>query len=126
MQLVWLALRDHPDPRRLIEHLSGGNRAIGEYLAENVLASLDQRTLDLLLATSIAEKICGSLARTLTSGQEGQAALEDIESRDLFLRRLDEEGEWFRYHHLFAEFLQHRLERDDPDRIIELHRKAGR
>lgn len=126
MQLVSLALRDHPDPRRLIEHLSGGNRAIGEYLAENVLASLDQRTLDLLLATSITEKICGSLARVLTSGHEGQAALEDIESRDLFLRRLDEEGEWFRYHHLFAEFLQHRLERDDPDRIIELHRKAGR
>lgn len=52
--------------------------------------------------------------------------LEDIESRDLFLRRLDEEGEWFRYHHLFAEFLQHRLERDDPDRIVELHRRAGR
>ena len=126
LQLVSLALRDHPDPRRLIKHLSGGNRAIGEYLAENVLSSLDQRTLDLLLATSITEKICGSLARALTSGQEGQAALEDIESRDLFLRRLDEEGEWFRYHHLFAEFLQHRLERDDPDRIVELHRRAGR
>ncbi|WP_082833231.1 serine/threonine-protein kinase [Rhodococcus sp. LB1] len=125
LQLVSLALRDHPNPRRLIEHLSGGNRAIGEYLAENVLGTLDRRTLDLLLATSITEKICGSLARALTSGQEGQAALEDIESRDLFLRRLDEEGEWFRYHHLFAEFLQHRLERDDPDRIVELHRRAG-
>ncbi|MDV6285057.1 protein kinase domain-containing protein [Rhodococcus jostii] len=125
LQLVSLALRDHPNPRRLIEHLSGGNRAIGEYLAENVLGSLDQRTLDLLLATSITERTCGSLARALTNNQEGQAALEDIESRDLFLRRLDEEGEWFRYHHLFAEFLQHRLERDDPDRVAELHRKAG-
>ncbi|HEY9311877.1 protein kinase domain-containing protein [Williamsia sp.] len=125
LQLVSLALRDHPNPRRLIKDLSGGNRAIGEYLAENVLGSLDRRTLDLLLATSITEKICGSLARALTSGQEGQAALEDIESRDLFLRRLDEEGEWFRYHHLFAEFLQHRLDRDDPDRIVELHRRAG-
>ncbi|MFC9833650.1 protein kinase [Rhodococcus sp. NPDC127530] len=125
LQLVSLALRDHPHPRELIEHLSGGNRAIGEYLAENVLGSLDRGTLDFLLATSITEKICGSLARALTDNREGQAALEDIESRDLFLRRLDEEGEWFRYHHLFAEFLQHRLERDGPDRIVELHRKAG-
>ncbi|MCQ4121056.1 serine/threonine-protein kinase [Rhodococcus tibetensis] len=125
LQLVSLALRDHPNPRELIEHLTGGNRAIGEYLAENVLGSLDRRTLDLLLATSITEKTCGSLARALTDNQEGQAALEDIESRDLFLRRLDEEGEWFRYHHLFAEFLQHRLERDDPDRVVELHRRAG-
>ncbi|AWK75137.1 protein kinase [Rhodococcus oxybenzonivorans] len=126
LQLVSLALRDHPDPRRLIDHLSGGNRAIGEYLAENVLGNLDRGTLDFLLATSITEKICGSLARALTDSREGQATLEDIESRDLFLRRLDEEGRWFRYHHLFAEFLQHRLERDDPDRIVELHRRAGR
>ncbi|QSE86401.1 serine/threonine-protein kinase [Rhodococcus koreensis] len=125
LQLVSLALRDHPEPRRLIEHLSGGNRAIGEYLAENVLGSLDRGTLDFLLATSITEKTCGSLARALTDNREGQATLEDIESRDLFLRRLDEEGRWFRYHHLFAEFLQHRLERDDPERIVELHRRAG-
>ncbi|QYB04830.1 protein kinase [Rhodococcus sp. USK10] len=125
LQLVSLALRDHPNPRELIEHLTGGNRAIGEYLADNVLGSLDRRTLDFLLATSITEKTCSSLARALTSDQEGQAALEDLESRDLFLRRLDDEGEWFRYHHLFAEFLQHRLEREDPDRVVELHRKAG-
>jgi serine/threonine-protein kinase PknK len=125
LQLVSLALRDHLHPRELIEHLTGGNRAIGEYLAENVLGSLDRRTLDFLLATSITEKTCSSLARVLTSDQEGQAKLEDIESRDLFLRRLDDEGDWFRYHHLFAEFLQHRLEREDPDRVIELHRKAG-
>ncbi|MFD7008055.1 protein kinase [Rhodococcus jostii] len=126
LQLVSLALRDHPDPRRLIEHLTGGNRAIGEYLADNVLGSLDRRTLDFLLATSITEKTCSSLARALTSDRQGQAALEDIESRDLFLRRLDDDGDWFRYHHLFAEFLQHRLEREDPDRVIELHRRAGR
>ncbi|PBC44882.1 protein kinase [Rhodococcus sp. ACS1] len=125
LQLVSLALRDHPHPRELIEHLTGGNRAIGEYLADNVLGSLDRRTLDFLLATSITEKTCSSLARVLTSDQEGQAKLEDIESRDLFLRRLDDEGDWFRYHHLFAEFLQHRLEREYPDRVVELHRKAG-
>ncbi|OUS88652.1 serine/threonine-protein kinase [Rhodococcus sp. NCIMB 12038] len=125
LQLVSLALRDHPHPRELIEHLTGGNRAIGEYLADNVLGSLDRGTLDFLLATSITEKTCSSLARVLTTDQEGQAKLEDIESRDLFLRRLDDDGEWFRYHHLFAEFLQHRLERDDPNRVAELHRKAG-
>nr|WP_271209113.1 serine/threonine-protein kinase [Rhodococcus wratislaviensis] len=125
LQLVSLALRDHPHPRELIDHLSGGNRAIGEYLAENVLGSLNRRTLDFVLTTSITEKTCGSLARALTGGQEGQAALEDVEARDLFLRRLDDEGDWFRYHHLFAEFLQRRLAREDPDRVVELHRKAG-
>ncbi|MCZ4590305.1 protein kinase [Rhodococcus opacus] len=125
LQLVSLALRDHPHPRELIDHLSGGNRAIGEYLAENVLNSLDRHTLDFVLATSITEKTCGGLARALTGDRGGQAALEDVEARDLFLRRLDEEGEWFRYHHLFAEFLQRRLVREHPARVVELHRKAG-
>ncbi|MFD9667890.1 protein kinase [Rhodococcus sp. NPDC059968] len=126
LQLVSLALRDHPHPRELINHLSGGNRAIGVYLAENVLDSLDARTLDFLLATSITEKTSGGLARALTGNLEGQATLEDVEARDLFLRRLDDEGEWFRYHHLFAEFLHRRLEREDPARLVDLHRRAGR
>ncbi|MFZ2173986.1 MAG: protein kinase, partial [Rhodococcus sp. (in: high G+C Gram-positive bacteria)] len=125
LQLVSLALRDHPHPHELIGHLSGGNRAIGEYLAENVLDSLDPPTLDFLLATSITEKTCGDLARVLSGRPGGQATLEEIETRDLFLRRLDDNGEWFRYHHLFAEFLQRRLGRDDPDKGVELHRRAG-
>ncbi|QSE89387.1 protein kinase [Rhodococcus pseudokoreensis] len=125
LQLVSLALRDHPHPRELIDHLSGGNRAIGEYLADNVISNLDPRTLDFVLATSVTEKTCGALACVLTGTRQGQAALEDIEARDLFLRRLDDAGEWFRYHHMFAEFLQRRLERDDPDRVVELQRRAA-
>ncbi|MGW5515101.1 protein kinase domain-containing protein [Nocardia africana] len=125
LQLVSLALRDHPHPRELIDHLSGGNRAIGEYLAENVIGSLDAQTLDFVMATSITERTCGDLAYALVGDQAGQTTLEEIESRDLFLRRLDDEGQWFRYHHLFAEFLQRRLRRDDPDRVADLHRRAG-
>ena len=51
--------------------------------------------------------------------------LEQAEERDLFLTRLDDEGEWFRYHHLFAEFLRRRLDRDHPGRAVELHRVAA-
>jgi len=50
--------------------------------------------------------------------------LERVEQRDLFLRRLDEEGQWFRYHHLFAQYLRQRLDRDQPGRIDHLHRAA--
>ena len=35
-------------------------------------------------------------------------------------------GSWFQYHHLFADYLQHRLERDAQDRVPELHRRAAR
>ncbi|TQC44575.1 protein kinase [Rhodococcus sp. WS4] len=124
LQLASLSLRGREDSTTLIERLTGRTQAIGEFLAENVLDHLDPSTLDFLLATSICERLCGSLAASLTGDPHGQAMLEKIEEQDLFLRRTDEDGRWFRYHHLFAEFLQHRLERDQPEKITELHRVA--
>jgi len=124
LQLASLSLRGCDDPTLLIGHLSGRHHGIGEFLAENVLAALEPQLLDFLLATSISERTCGELASALAGVPHGQAVLEQIEERDLFLRRLGEDGRWFRYHHLFAEFLQHRLERDHPERIRQLHRTA--
>ncbi|GAB4927940.1 serine/threonine-protein kinase PknK [Mycobacterium kiyosense] len=125
LQLASLSLRDHADPAALIEHLSGRDKAIGEYLASNVLGSLEPELLDFLLATCVTKQICGGLAAALTGDQRSRSILEDIEKRDLFLRRIDAEGSWFQYHHLFAEYLLHRLEHDAHDRIPELHRKAA-
>jgi ATP/maltotriose-dependent transcriptional regulator MalT len=110
----------------VISRLSGRHRAIGEYLAENVPDSLEPHMLDFLMATSLTERISGDLASALAGVGNGQVLLEEAEHRDLFPRRLDEDGEWFRYHQLFAEFLQRRLERDHPERITRLHAIASR
>ncbi|WP_213575852.1 serine/threonine-protein kinase [Rhodococcus sp. USK13] len=125
LQLASLSLRDAENPHELIDHLSGRHRAIGDYLVENVLDGVDARTLDFLLATCFTERLCSDLAHALTQLPHTQAMLEDIEDRDLFLRSLDEDRHWFRYHHLFAEFLRRRLERDFPERIPPLHRAAA-
>lgn len=125
LQLVSLALREHDDPRAAIREFSANHRELGEYLAENVLDNLDPDLLDFLLSTSVSERICASLATALTGRRHAQAVLEDIEERDLFLSRLDPEGQWFRYHHLFADFLRRRLARREPERCDELHRSAA-
>jgi serine/threonine-protein kinase/serine/threonine-protein kinase PknK len=126
LQLASLSLREHDDPAALIEHLSGRDKAIGEYLASNVMDSLEPDLLDFLLSTCITKQICSGLATALTDNRRSRSALEEIETRDLFLRRTDPEGSWFQYHHLFAEYLLHRLERDSEDRVPELHRRAAR
>jgi ATP/maltotriose-dependent transcriptional regulator MalT len=125
LQLASLSLREHADPAALIERLSGRDKAIGEYLASNVLDSLEPDLLDFLLSTSIPKQICSGLATALTGNRRSRSVLEEIETRDLFLRRTDPEGSWFQYHHLFAEYLLHRLERDAEDRIPRLHRRAA-
>jgi serine/threonine-protein kinase/serine/threonine-protein kinase PknK len=126
LQLASLSLRDHPDPAALIEHLSGRDEALGEYLASNVLDSLEPDLLDFLLSTCITKQICSGLATALTDNRRSRNVLEEIEKRDLFLRRTDAEGTWFQYHHLFAEYLLQRLERDEEDRVPELHRRAAK
>ncbi|RZL78921.1 MAG: hypothetical protein EOP32_20705 [Rhodococcus sp. (in: high G+C Gram-positive bacteria)] len=125
LQLASLSLRGRDDPTELIAHLSGRHRAIGDYLAENVLNTLEPDVLDFLLRTSVTERLCGPLAARLADIPRGQAMLEHVEARDLFLRRLDDDGEWFRYHHLFADFLRRRLERDHPDLVADLNSTAS-
>jgi ATP/maltotriose-dependent transcriptional regulator MalT len=126
LQLASLSLREHDDPATLIEHLSGRDKAIGEYLASNVLDKLEPDLLDFLLSTCIPKQICSGLATALTDNPRSRSVLEEIEKRDLFLRRTDPEGSWFQYHPLFAEYLLHRLERDAEDRIPQLHRRAAK
>ncbi|WP_345352993.1 protein kinase domain-containing protein [Rhodococcus olei] len=126
LQLASLSLRNSDDREQFIGSLSGRHRAIGEYLTENVLGTLEPDMLDFLLTTSVAGRLSGDLASALAGVGPGQMMLERAEERDLFLRAMDENREWFRYHPLFAQFLQQRLEREDPERIAELHRIASR
>ena len=73
----------------------------------------------------MTKQICGGLATALTGDRRCRSILEEIEKRDLFLRRTDAEGSWFQYHHLFADYLLHRLERDAKTAsqtcTVELH-----
>ncbi|WP_255027646.1 serine/threonine-protein kinase [Rhodococcus sp. GA1] len=125
LQLASLSLRDSDNPSWLIENITGRHHAIGEFLADNVLAGLEPRMYEFLLATSITESISGSLAAALTGDPRSQAMLEEAEERDLFLRHVDDERVWFRYHHLFLDFLRRRLERDHPEKVADLNRTAA-
>jgi len=125
LQLATLSLRNSEQPGALVERFSGGNRSIGDYLAENVVDALPHETLDFLLTTSICDRLCGDLASALSGQSRGQSILEDLERRGLFLTALDAERGWFRYHRLFADYLRKRLERDHYSRAIILQQVAS-
>ncbi|MFF0817925.1 protein kinase [Rhodococcus sp. NPDC003318] len=134
LQLASLSLRSNDRPGELIEHL-GEQHAVDEFLAENVLDTLEPDLLDFLLTTAITERTTGSLASALAGVPHGRARLEEVAARDLFLVRLGEDVTerrstrsadcWYRYHHLFAKYLCRRLERDHPERVAGLHRTAS-
>jgi LuxR family maltose regulon positive regulatory protein len=78
-----------------------------------------------LLQTAILDRLTGSLCDALTGQNTGRATLEMLEHANLFLIPLDDEHRWYRYHHLFADFLGQRLREKETDSIPELHRRAS-
>ena len=125
LQLAALSLRGGGDANSLIGRLSGASDVVGEFLAENVVDTLEPELREFLLATSITERTCGGLASVLAGVTRGQVMLEEVERRGLILQRVDDDPGWYRYHQMFAEFLRGRLTHDRPDHLEELHRIAS-
>ena len=124
LQIAALSMQGHDEISEFIRVFSGGHRHILGYLADEVLNQRPKGTLNFLLQTSILDRLCGPLCDAVTGGSDGQAVLENLAQANLFISPLDDEGKWYRYHHLFAEVLQLRLQQTDTGLISILHSRA--
>jgi LuxR family transcriptional regulator, maltose regulon positive regulatory protein len=125
LQLAALLMRDREDVSSFVESFSGSNRYVLDFLADEVLASQPIIVRDFLLATSVLGRMMASLCDALTGRSDGQVMLERLERENLFVVALDDERRWYRYHHLFADFLRERLGREKPELAGELHLRAS-
>lgn len=126
LRLTGLALKGRADADSFVRGLSHPQIELAQYLAESVLAQQSDDVRCFLLETSILPKLTGPLCEALTGKFNGYQMLDHVERSNLFLTALDEGRQWFRYHPLFADFLRTQLERQDPGRVVELHRAAAR
>ena len=95
-----------------------------DFLVTEVLQAHDPPAQALMLRTSVLERLSGPLCDAVLE-QEGSAAMLDALSRsNLFLVPLDDEGGWYRFHHLFAQLLRVELEQREPGLAPALHRRA--
>ncbi|WP_328471613.1 LuxR C-terminal-related transcriptional regulator [Actinoplanes sp. NBC_00393] len=115
-----------PGGSRSIADFAGDVRGIDQYLIEEVLTGRSRRQRRFLLQTSICERVCADLASAITNQEDAQRVLEQLENDNNFVVRLGAKPLWFRYHHLLREALEHRLARESPGTVTELHRRAAR
>jgi LuxR family maltose regulon positive regulatory protein len=125
LQLAALSLRGRSDPAGFVATFSGSHRYVLDYLAEEVLERQPAHVRELLLETSVLERLCGPLCDAVTGRADSQQLLEAIERAGLFLVPLDAVRGWWRYHQLFADLLRGRLQQQQPERVAELHRAAA-
>ncbi len=125
LRLAAISLVDHPDPERFVAEFSGSERTVAEYLLAEMLERQPPDVQDLLLRTSLLDRVNGELADLLTGRPGSEPILLSLEDANAFVESLDPERAWFRYHHLFADFLRLELRRTLPDHVPVLHRRAA-
>ena len=122
LQLAGLALRQASSADEFVAAFAGDDRYIVDYLMAEVLDREPEAVHLFLRQTSILDRLCAPLCAALTGRDDSQAILDQLEGANLFVVRLDNRRQWYRYHVLFAEVLRLSLSAQDQ---IELHRKAA-
>ena len=129
-----------------IAHFSGSDRAVADFLAEDVLAHQRPEIRDFLLRTSILRQFNAPLCQALNPRIDAQRTLAQLDAANLFITPIgggagggmgggkgngpgaavlpDSQPEW-RYHSLFADFLRAQLAREQPDELARLHLAAS-
>src|SRR5206468_1733199 len=123
--LTALWLRDRDDPRLLVGGLAAGRRYLGEYLTDEIMASLDLRTRTFLVRSSVLSYLSPSLCDAVLGRDDSAEMLGELSSSNLLITRLERDGDWFKVHGLFRELLRLELERDENCGVVELHRRAA-
>ncbi len=112
-----------------VQNFAGNDRHIMDYLVEEIFHQQTEDVQSFLLRSSILERLCGALCDAVVFAQEStgmsQPLLEYLEQANLFMVPLDNRRQWYRYHHLFADLLRHRLQRLKPQTVFRLHLRAS-
>jgi LuxR family maltose regulon positive regulatory protein len=125
LKLAALSMKARGDVPGFVASFSGDNRYVADYLVEEVLKSEPGHVRRFLLGTAILERLSGPLCDAVTGETGSQALLEELERRNLFVVALDDRGEWYRYHHLFADVLQRQSQTMDPQAARSFHKRAS-
>jgi LuxR family transcriptional regulator, maltose regulon positive regulatory protein len=110
--------------KEYVHNLSGSQRPIAAYLTE-MLDGLPVELVDFMLRTAILDRLSGPLCEAVTGLSSSRTILASLAQRQMLLTPLDNDGVWFRYHTLLAEYLRQRLEADRGIEIPELHGRAA-
>lgn len=126
---LWLAsasLARQDSAAAFVERFSGSDQSVADYLAQDVLASQTPELRRFLLRTSILKHLSAPLCQALLPDLDCARMLRDLENGQILLSRSAASTGQYRYHSLFASYLQSQLRLHEPTAISALHLAASR
>ena len=107
---------------KAVATFSGRHRYLVEYLAAEVLKRQSDDVRAFLNRTAILDRFCAPLCDAVAGRVDSKDVLSYLDQANMFLIRLDDEREWYRYHQLFADYLRSGVPAAEQR---ELHQKAS-
>ncbi|HVY97236.1 MAG TPA: LuxR C-terminal-related transcriptional regulator, partial [Solirubrobacterales bacterium] len=124
LALAASAIAGRRDGADVLAALDRSRAGLDAYLTEEVLDAARPELAEFLLRTSILAELSPSLCEAVSGDPRAPELLEEARRMNLFLTPLD--GEWLRYHEVFAATLRGQLDRRRPGLAAELHGRASR
>jgi LuxR family maltose regulon positive regulatory protein len=123
LQLAALSMQQSDDLRRFVADLTASHRYILDYLVEEVFQRQTPDVQDFLRRTSILDRLTAPLCDAVVGRDDSQQVLLALDQANLFIVRLDESRQWYRYHRLFRDLLRTQMGALD---LVPLHLRAAR
>lgn len=105
---------------------TGAMEQVYEYLAEEVVSRQDEELQDFMFATSLMGDFNEEMCNFVLERENSIEFLRALEERNLFVTRTETaEGFSYRYHQLFAEFLQDLFRQKNAQRMVQLQSRVA-
>ncbi|MFC5528165.1 BTAD domain-containing putative transcriptional regulator [Cohnella yongneupensis] len=125
LRLAAISLKRSGNVAESIRQFSGHQQHISDYLLEEVIRDLPETMRDFLLQTSVLSQMNYAICEAVTGQARSQQQLEQLEQLQLFIIPLDDQRNWYRYHHLLSDFLQAMLARTAPELWVQANVRAA-
>lgn len=118
-------LRHEADPAAALDHLTGHDHALAQYVDEEVLRTAPEDARDFLARTSILELLSPVACDAVLERTDSGSVLSEVATSGLMVTPVAEDDGSYRCHPLLRAVLRAELERVDPASALRLHRRAG-
>ena len=125
LQLAAISMQRQENRKEFIKSFTGGHRLVLDFLIEEVLSQQSEDVQNFLMLTSIVDQFNAPLCNFLTNRVNSQEIIDMLEHSNMFIIPLDNERNWYRYHHLFSDLLNQRLRQSRPEQFLTLQIKAS-
>lgn len=133
LRLTALAMRNRKDWKNQLTDLPTENHYAMDYVVNEILSLQPRAVQECLLRCSIFNRFCAPLCQALCSLDKdstvvpnGEKLIDILDKDKIFVISLDDDSEWFRFHHLFKALLKRQYKkRFSIEYIANVHKLAS-